>query len=314
MNKFLKYFVIICALTAVFWIGAGKIIDHGLIQLDKSRYQEWEAIAGGGINADVVILGSSRGVSGYNPQIIGEGLRKKTYNLSYDAGSFALQASKFDLYLENNKTPKIIIQNIDFTHFAANDTLIGENNMLPFRENDLFKTHFAGYENHIFEPWNLFSIKYTRNFRLIRKGLYGYFGVYDGHNLHDNGFVSKDEVFKKDQRNLVALKKTVKARKYAYLLRNVEIVKKSMVSYSIKSKVVVVWAPEYIERYALAPELHAIISEQFRTLASRYPNITFIDLSDHAMGKEAVNFYDTFHLNSTGSTTFSTLLVPYLAP
>jgi len=314
MKHFLKYLAVICALTVVFWIGAGKMVDHGLIKLENSRYQEWDNIARGTINAEVVILGSSRGVSGYNPQIIGAGLNKKAYNLSYDAGSYALQASKFNLYLENNKTPELIIQNIDFTHFAANDSLIGENNMLPFRENDLFKTHFAGYENHIFEPWNLFSIKYTRNFRFIRKGLYGYFSIYDGHNIHKDGFVANDEAFKKDKRNLVALKKTVEARSYAYLLRNVETVKKSMATYSLKSEVVVVWAPEYIERYALAPELHAIISAQFRTLASQHSNITFIDLSDHAMGKEAVNFYDTFHLNSTGSSKFSTLLVPYLAP
>ncbi|MDP5102086.1 MAG: hypothetical protein NWQ09_12240, partial [Nonlabens sp.] len=144
MRLFLKYLATVCAIAIFTSVSIGKLVDHGLILLENSRYQEWDNIARGSINAEVVILGSSRGMTSYNPHIIENGLNKDTYNLSYDAGSFSLQSSKFHLYLENNTTPKLIIQNIDLTHFSTNNVLIGENNMLPFREEALFKNHFSG--------------------------------------------------------------------------------------------------------------------------------------------------------------------------
>lgn len=312
MKGFLKNLAIVTIITAALCVTVGKLVDHGLIQLENSRYQEWNQIARGTINAEVVILGSSRGVSGYDPRIIGAGLGKKAYNLSYDAGTFGLQASKYQLYAENNKTPELIIQNIDITHFNTSELLIGENNMLPFRETTLFKKHFAGYENHIFEPWNVYSIKYTKNFRFIRKGIFAYAGVLNEHEVHIDGYVPDNRPFKPDTRNLQALRKTVHGDNFKYLFRNIEIVKQQMIQYSKKSKVVIVWAPEYVDRYNIAPELHAQVSAVFKTLASMYPNISFIDLANHTMGLDQTNFYDTFHLNTKGSASFSELLVPYL--
>ena len=312
MSMFYKYLAIICAMTVFVSVGIGKLVDNGLILLENSRYQEWDNIARGFINAEVVVLGSSRGVSGYNPQILSAGLGKKAYNLSYDAGTFELQASKYALYAANNKTPDLVIQNIDLTHFNPGDSLIGENNMLPFREETLFRKHFSGYENHIFEPWNIYSIKYTKNFRFIRKGVFGYFDYQNEHEVNYDGFVPENRAFKEDTRNLQALERTVKAKRYKYLFHNVETVKQTMIQYSKKSKVIIVWAPEYSARYNIATELHALVSAEFKKLATEHPNISFIDLAKHPMGKNQSNFYDTFHLNGNGSTTFSELLIPYL--
>lgn len=312
MRLFLKYLATVCAIAVVTSVSMGKLVDHGLILLENSRYQEWDNIARGSINAEVVILGSSRGVSGYNPQILSSRLGKKAYNLSYDAGTFELQASKYALYATNNKTPDVIIQNIDLTHFNPGDSLIGENNMLPFREEALFKNHFSGYENHIFEPWNIYSIKYTKNFRFIRKGVFGYFDYQNEHEVNYDGFVPENKAFKEDTRNLQALERTVQVKRYKYLFRNVETVKQTMIQYSKKSKVAIVWAPEYSVRYNMAPELHALVSAEFKKLAGEHPNILFVDLANHPMGKDQSNFYDTFHLNGKGATTFSELLIPYL--
>jgi len=98
--------------------GLEPVLDYGLNNLPGSVYEEWKNIVDGEIDANLVVVGSSRGVVSYNPVMLQEQLEHSGYNLSFDAASYNLQQSKLNVYLLNNKMPSIIIQNIDLSHFS----------------------------------------------------------------------------------------------------------------------------------------------------------------------------------------------------
>ncbi|WP_035638092.1 hypothetical protein, partial [Flavobacterium gilvum] len=135
MRKFIFYIseIILIVLAVAFLIQC--LADRGLQNWQNNVYNDWQNTLEGKINSDVIIMGSSRGFVGYNSKIIEDKLRLKTYNISYNAGGNNLQLSKLNIYLKNNKKPKILIQNIDLAHFDENDILPEEFQFIPFLNN-----------------------------------------------------------------------------------------------------------------------------------------------------------------------------------
>ena len=67
----------------------------------------------GKIDADVIVMGSSRAWVHVNPIILDSILNTSTYNLGIDGSMIDRQIRKYNLYRIYNRKPKLIIQNID---------------------------------------------------------------------------------------------------------------------------------------------------------------------------------------------------------
>ncbi|SEA89176.1 hypothetical protein SAMN05443667_11124 [Flavobacterium gillisiae] len=309
MNKFLAY--ILFLLTAVYIIGYSfqLVADFGLKKIKFSNYEDWSRLLQGTINADIVIVGSSRGFVGYDPKIIGNSTNLKTHNLSYDAAGFKLQQSKLKIYLKHNHTPKIFVQNIDLAHFNDNDVLPNQSQFIPFINDndvsDLLSHYDLKYQYLEFVP----LLKYNNNFKVFKNGIVSSFTNKSATEEVCDGFSPKSNTFKNDQYNIVKLKRYLKS------IDNNEKIYKSKLNKILafyeplladNSILIFVWAPEYKARLdPLFNPLYSPIKEQLNELHKHNSSIYFIDLSHNEISQNKEFFYDTFHLNQNGAHVFS---------
>lgn len=285
------------------------VSDHGLKLQEKSVYEDWDAIVKGTVNADLVIVGSSRGYTGYNPMIIGDGLKMKAHNLSFNAGGYKLQERKLDIYLKNNATPKIIVQNIDLAHFSENRMLPDESQFITSVNNPDVNGLISSYDVK-FEYINYIPLlKYNQNFKLLKSGLAANFRKTANPVPIYSGFYPKRQSFKVDNHNLQKLLSAVKDSvsytaknkiKLEYIVKNYKSVIKE------DAILILVWAPEHRERLKKTFDpLKQPLLDKLKQIDSENENIYFIDLSHDEMSQNSGYYYDTFHLNDKGADVFS---------
>ena len=77
-------------------------------QLKKSKthafreYPVWNDINAGNINADLLIMGSSRAWRHIDPNIIDDSLKLKSYNLGMDGQHLPMQLWRYETFLQKN--------------------------------------------------------------------------------------------------------------------------------------------------------------------------------------------------------------------
>lgn len=81
MKKFLiKTSVFLLILWGLAW-GLDYVISKGLLQMEDYRFMSWNEMQQGNINADIVIMGNSRGFSHFEPWTIDSICDASTYCL-----------------------------------------------------------------------------------------------------------------------------------------------------------------------------------------------------------------------------------------
>src|SRR4051812_41524192 len=94
------------------------IVEKGLRKSHMQYYTSWNEIYDARVNADVVICGDSRAKLTYSPKILDSVLGTNSYNIGINGAMLPLQLARLKIYLQHNKKPKYIIQNVDFYTFA----------------------------------------------------------------------------------------------------------------------------------------------------------------------------------------------------
>ena len=289
--------------------GLEAVLDYGLNNLSGSVYEEWKDIVDVKINADIVVMGSSRGLVSYNSMMIEEQLGNESYNLSFDAASYNLQQSKLDGYLLSNKMPSIIIQNVDFAHFS-------KSTVIPF-ESQFFTTINSNQVSKIYKevPGTLNNFrfkgvsKYTIDNRRIKLSILNLLGLKPKYSFKEKGYnaVSKDYI--PDSCNLNRLTKLDYQTQLNGLDKTINYYKDKRFE---NTKIYFVWAPEYEVRRILIVDASKSIKNIFRSKITKDENMEFIDLQNDEIGNSSIYFYDSFHLNKKGSEIFTQKLISKL--
>lgn len=247
MKNFLKYILKILAVILISFFGIQYFSDSGLRNLKNSIYNDWDNILQGKINADVIVNGSSRGIFGYNCEIIGKELNSSCFNISFNAGGYYLQQSKFDIYMQRNKKPKFIIQNIDLAHFQKNTELPNEEQFTPFINNQSIKSFITKYDPKFFYLGYIPLLKYNQNLKLLKKGITANFSssIQNENEKTFDGFSPQNRAFKIDYHNL----KKIKNYKENIDEKKIRRLVNEMVDFYFErnkdAKVFFVWAPEH---------------------------------------------------------------------
>lgn len=114
MKRFLiKISIFLFVLWGLAW-GLDYVISKGLLQMEDYRFMSWNEMQQGDINADIVIMGNSRGFSHFEPWTIYSICDASTYCLGLGGYSITVEALKFNNYCLYNVKPKLIIQQIDY--------------------------------------------------------------------------------------------------------------------------------------------------------------------------------------------------------
>lgn len=216
-------------------------------KIENSIYQDWNRILKGEINSELLILGSSRGVVCYNPRILEEYTSLSSHNLSFNAGGYNLQELIYEVYLERNEKPKILVQNIDLTHFGVSKRLPDEHQFLPFYSDKLISKKLVDFENSTNDNEYIPLLKYNGNLKYLKRGLTSFLG-FNQHSVKIiDGYSPKRIEFRKDSHSLIRLKKMMDFE--GVDISSFKKIKRMVKTQLTKNvKVVLVWAPEHKNR------------------------------------------------------------------
>lgn len=307
MKQFLLYIVQILVGSFLLSYAVQLAADSGLKKMKNTLFSEWNAILKGTINADMVILGSSRGVVSYDPDLLSAASNKKVHNLSFNAGSYNLQELKYSLYAEHNKKPKIILQNVDLAHFTPSAQLPEEHQFLPYLNDQGLKKGLGLFDSRYLWVDRIPLLKYNTQKRFLGIGLGSFLGKkFKNKDSVTDGFSPKSIAFKRDGHNLKRLSDPAFKRSYEKDLAQMKLFMKARIKDSIT--VILVWAPEYKERLAVGRRLTQPLKQALADFAKEQKGVYFLDMSEDSLSQSSDYFYDTFHLNTKGAHLFSATL------
>ncbi|PKP25181.1 MAG: hypothetical protein CVU03_09225 [Bacteroidetes bacterium HGW-Bacteroidetes-2] len=310
MAAFFKYLISVFLIFYLLAFGIQSISDIGLKKSYDKRYGDWNRLFGGKIHADIVLLGSSRVYVGYDPKIISTITGMPSYNLSFNAGAYNLQKMKWNAYLEHHKKPRMIVQNIDFSHLIASKKILYLEEFIPYLDQEVITKEIRTiYPEYAWIPY-IPLLKYNAKPNLLQQGIRSFFGKEYHQSLTKDGFLAKDLLYKEDTHNLVSLTKMMANPQLRAILEDgLHYTNDLATNPEYKDiKIVFVWAPEKEERLQLLYPYICTIKEDLKTIAAASTNVYFLDFSEDTLSYSSAYFYDTFHFNTLGAETFSTKL------
>jgi len=114
MKRFLKIFLFFFLGLILLAAGLDVMISSGLRKSGLRKYVVWSDIYRGQIDADLVVLGSSRAWCTYNTYMLDTLLHGNSYNLGIDGHQLDMQLIRYDTYRRFNPAPDVILLNTDF--------------------------------------------------------------------------------------------------------------------------------------------------------------------------------------------------------
>ncbi len=258
------------------------------------RFITWTAIIQGDINADLLIVGSSRAREHFSPMILDSILNLNSYNLGMGGSTFNRQWERYQIYSLYNTKPQIIIQNIDFFSTLVYRFGYEREQYFPYFSNvdvmDIVQEPFYWYEYLPFCRYYGHNSLLKNSFQTdiitdsIYKGFQSYPYQYDGIELAkiDSFFFEYDEEVKELFEHYVA----------------------KVTSDSIK--LVFVYTPLYIDGINKIKNLDQCY-KIFNDIAVNY-NVPILDYTYSKISYDTTYFRNASHLNRKGAELFSTML------
>ena len=112
MKRFLtKIAIITVVLYGLAW-GLDYMISKGLMRMEDYRFMSWNQMQQGDINADIIIMGNSRGFSHYEPWTIDSICGKSCYCLGLGGYPINVELFKYRFYCLQNVKPRYIIYDV----------------------------------------------------------------------------------------------------------------------------------------------------------------------------------------------------------
>lgn len=114
MKHFLRKIAIASIIVFLLAWGLDWIISRGQTMIGGYPQQTWREIRNGEIDADALIMGTSRGLEHYDPAVLESITGLKFYNLGMGAYPINVELMKLNCYLRHNAKPKYILYDINY--------------------------------------------------------------------------------------------------------------------------------------------------------------------------------------------------------
>lgn len=303
MKKFILRLLLFCAIPLPFLFLLSQLVDAGLKRSRHYYYAEWSDIFSGSINADLIISGSSRAWVQISPRILDSCLHVNSYNFGMDGSAFNIQLERIKLYLQHNKKPRYLLQEVGYTSTLVNlKDLPNPWQFLPY----LSDTSILSITQNSRMPYSLAEryfplYKYNNEFPLIKEGILSYFGKgvkstkYKGYEGFDKVWDSSFYFFK------VAYPK---GRSWP-IDPAVEAGFGKFLGYCKDNniKVIMVYPPAFIESLNYIINREEILGA-YAKLSAKY-DVPFLNYMYDSLNYDRSNFYNSLHLNRKGAELFT---------
>jgi hypothetical protein len=303
--RFVKKISVLFLLLLISLYALAYMVDTGLRKSRNEYFASWNDLYNSKINADMLIMGSSRASFHISPKILDSTLSLNSYNLGLSAWHFDMQFSRFKMYLQHNRKPKYIIHNVDVYGFSKRADVADYQQFLPFLQDTILQKTIRGHKGD-FDTYqqNIPLLKYKNDSELIFEGILNYFNF---KNLYDTttkykGYQGNDYEWNKDFESFK--KRFPKGAKYKFDKE----VKQQFEEYLSfcqheNIKVVLVYAPEYFEVQKYYKNKNELI-DLCQKSAQKY-GCHFLNYSNNSICFDRQYFYNSQHLNRRGAELFS---------
>lgn len=114
MKRFVIHIAIWIVTLYVLACGLDYVISDGQMQIGGYPQQTWTEIRSGEMDADMLIMGTSRGLEHYDPAILDSITAHHFYNIGMGGYAINTDVMKFNCYCRHNPLPQYLIIDIDY--------------------------------------------------------------------------------------------------------------------------------------------------------------------------------------------------------
>jgi len=166
MKRFLQTILIVLFLLLTISIPFDYVLSNYLTHSKARKYVVWNDIVFDTVNADLLVLGSSRAWVQYDTYIMDSMLNINSYNLGIDGSALNRQMLRYKIYDHfQKKKPKALLINVDCLGIGYT-TGYEREQFFPY-----FHIKYAGKEMKEMEPFSVGEL-YLPMFRYYKNGLY----------------------------------------------------------------------------------------------------------------------------------------------
>lgn len=288
MRKFILRTSVFLLLATALMVVLDLCLTHKLRHYDRGRFLVWNEIFDNHIDADLLIMGSSRAWVHYSPEILDSVLHTHSYNLGVDGSCFNRQYTRYRIYRKHQPKPRIIIQNFECTTLDYT-TGYEQYQYFPYFSDPDIQRWVIPYEE--------FSIA-DRIFPFYRYSNFGVEKLFANKLKVERGYLGHEKVWKVepiDKDNLIHF--TVDPRSLSLL--------KQFLSKSAEEgvQVIFVHSPIHISLTECQDDVDSMW-HTWRQIADQY-NIPILDYQYDSLSYDTTYFYNRMHLNKRGAEIFS---------
>lgn len=299
------------ALVVALAYGLNYAVNTGLRRIRTSDFGATNQMLSGRVNADIVITGSSRALSHYDPKIIQAITGKSVFNLGRNGSQTDLQVAVFKAYLRHNARPKLVIHNLDLFTFVSSHEIYDPGQYLPYLDEPaIYQAIRAVYPDAW--KWKYIPLYgYTAvdmNFDWLL-GLRGLVGLdpredhYRGFRPRSGGWTEDFDNFRRSNPDGVTIQVEPRAvRDFEELIA---------VCHQEGIPLLLVYSPEYRQMQLMERDRRQIF-QRFQEICRRN-RIPLWDYSESPLSADRTYFVNSQHLNTLGAEVFSLDLARHLA-
>ncbi len=316
MKKILIKSIPIIAVLFVFCTCWQRLIDKGLHRSAEygPLYSDWDSIYKGGIDADVLIMGSSRAAIIINPQTITDSFGRSCYNIGIDGHKFFTQYYRLQLYLQHNKPPKTILLSLDIFSLIHSKRFYNYEQFIPYLNDTLMRNIVGQFDLFTWKDFYIPMLKFTHRKDMILDGTIAAFRPTVIKNSKVRGFGSVDlpwdTAFVRKAQELVYIDgftAKIDSQTNKLFLGFIDYCKVN------KIKLIFIYPPEFKAYFYLCPNRKFVLN--YYDSIAKAKSVPFFEYMDFpSVSTDTALFFDTQHLNARGVKLFDKQLVKDIKP
>jgi len=303
--------VIFFILVAVLLYGVDALVTRGLRSIRTSSFGASNLAMTGKVNAEIVISGSSRALTHYNPEIISKITGKTVFNLGRNGSQTDMQLAYLKAYLAHNQKPKLVIHNLDLFSLVTSKEIYDPVQYVPYIDNapiyegikrvyrDAWKWRYLPLYAYVVEDMRFTWMKGLARLVGLQPGEDYILGFEPRHTSWTGDF----EKFKSTIPN--GINTEVEPEGIKDLNELVQVCRSNQI------RLLLVYSPEYFEMQGLENNRREIFAI-FAQLAQKN-GVELWDFSNSSICLHRTNFYNSQHLNAQGADLFSERLAKQMA-
>jgi hypothetical protein len=259
-------------------------------------------IYNGKAKCNFAIYGSSRAFVHIDPKVVKDSLNVTAYNFGNDGHNFWLQYMRHLDFIKFNAQPKTILYAVDVFTLQKRKDLYNLNQFLPFMLwNNTIREYASSYEGFKTFDFLIPLVRYAGKGDVLKEAITIFLNKDHTPQCRQRGYRAIDRVWSDELE-----KAKSKNEKYEAVLDTPSIKLFEQFIQECKQShinLILVYTPEYIEGQNYISNRKEIV-ERYITISQKN-NLSFYDYSNDSMVNNKSLFYNSMHLNRTGSQMFS---------